>query len=56
MKKPVVVDPEIMAELLAQPDVAKEVAGMSPETLKWYKELLVSSGIYTQYVKEREGK
>jgi len=53
VKKPVVVDPEIMAELLAQPDVAKEVAGMTPEALDWYKELLVSSGIYSRYVKER---
>jgi len=42
-----------MAELLTQPEIAKEVAGMSPEAMAWYKELLVSSGIYSRYSAER---
>ena len=56
MKKPVTVDPKIMAELLQQPEIKKETANMSPEVLDWYKELLVSTGIYARYVKEREVK
>ena len=47
------VDPEIMAELLEQPEVKKEIAGMTPEVLEWFKELLISEGIYQQYVRER---
>ena len=50
------VDPAIMAELLEQPDVRKFVKSMVPEELEWYKELLVSEGIYAQYVKDRKGK
>ncbi len=50
------VDPAIMAELLAQPDVKKHVKGLSPEMLDWYKDLLVSQGIYARYVKERKAK
>lgn len=53
-KKPrIKVDPAIMAELLEQPDVKEHVAQMSPEQLTWYKDLLVSQGIYARYVKER---
>lgn len=51
--KAVKVDEKIMAELLDQPDVKREIAGMTPEMLEWYKDLLVSEGIYTQYLKER---
>lgn len=52
-KKPAV-DPAIMAELLEQPDLKVQVAEMQPEELDWFKELLVSQGIYAQYVKERK--
>lgn len=47
-------DSEIMDELLRQPDVTKSVKDMKPETLQWFKELLVSQGIYAKYVKERK--
>jgi hypothetical protein len=46
-------DLEIMDELLKQPEVVKSVKDMKPETLEWFKELLVSQGIYARYVKER---
>lgn len=46
-------DPKIMAELLDQPDVKEQVDQMQPEMLEWFKELLVSQGIYSRYVKER---
>lgn len=45
-----------MAELLAQPDVAEQVMTMTPEELAWYRELLVSQGLYARYVKERKKK
>lgn len=47
-------DLEIMNELLKQPEIAESVKNMKPETLEWYKELLVSQGIYARYVKERK--
>jgi hypothetical protein len=50
------VDPKIMAELLDKPDIRGKVKKMNPETLAWYKKLLVSGGIYAQYVKERKAK
>lgn len=50
------VDPEIMAELLRQPEIAKEIAGMPPDVVDYYKELLVSQGIYDRYVQERQQK
>jgi hypothetical protein len=50
------VDPKIMAELLDKPDIRGKVKKMNPETLKWYKAMLVSQGIYAQYVKERKVK
>jgi len=50
------VDPEIMAELLAQPDVAKEIEGMPADVLAYYKDLLVDEGVYDQYVRERKQK
>lgn len=48
-----IVDPVIMAELLEQPEIAKNVYRMSPSVLDWYKQLLVSEGIYQRYVNER---
>lgn len=45
-----------MTELLQQEGVREEVANMTPETLAWYKDLLVSEGIYVKYVKERKDK
>jgi hypothetical protein len=53
-KKPPKVDPAIMAELLDHPAVREAVAKMTPDELKFYKELLVSQGIYAKYVKERK--
>jgi hypothetical protein len=47
-------DPEIMNELLKQPGVKKNVKKMKPETLEWFKELLVSQGIYSKYIRERK--
>ena len=48
-------DPAIMAELLAQPEVAVQAAKMPPVMLEWYKDLLIKDGIYSRYVKERKG-
>lgn len=53
-KKKPEVDARIMAELLAQDGVREHVEAMTPEELEWYKDLLVSQGIYATYVKERE--
>jgi hypothetical protein len=47
-------DLEIMGELLKQPEVAENVKDMKPKTLEWFKELLVSQGIYAKYVEERK--
>ncbi|MEN6300826.1 MAG: hypothetical protein ABFD51_13110 [Anaerolineaceae bacterium] len=47
-------DPKIMAELLSQPEIKKEVEKMHPEILSWYKDLLVSEGIYAKYCRERK--
>lgn len=52
-KRKQAVDPDIMAELLEQPDVALFVEQMTPDELEWYKALLVSEGIYDRYVRER---
>ena len=49
-------DPEIMAELLAQPEVAREIEGMPADVLAYYKDLLVDEGVYDQYVRERKQK
>jgi len=46
--------PTIMQELLDTPKVKAEMAGLSPEARAWYLDLLVSEGIYDQYVKERK--
>jgi len=54
-KKPKV-DPAIMAELLEQPSVKAQVESMTPDERAFFKELLVSQGIYAQYVKERKAK
>jgi hypothetical protein len=54
--KPVKVDPTILAELLTRDGIREQVARMTPEALAWYKELLVSQGIYAAYVKERRSK
>lgn len=47
---------EIMDELLDTPAIREETSRMRPETLEWYKELLVSQGIYARYVRERRVK
>lgn len=48
------VDETILQELLERPEVKKEIEGLSPAMLAWYRDLLVSEGIYDQYVKESE--
>ena len=53
---PVNYDPKIMEELLGQPSISKYVVGMKPETLDWYKFLLVREGVYARYVKQRSSK
>jgi len=45
-----------MAELLAHPSVAREIAGMPADVLAYYKDLLVDEGVYDQYVRERKQK
>lgn len=55
-EKPVNYDETIMNELLSQPEIRKQVLRMKAETLAFYKELLVSEGIYTKYVAERKKK
>jgi hypothetical protein len=47
-------NPEIMRELLDQESVKEYVDKMTPEELAFYKELLVSQGIYARYAKERK--
>ena len=44
---------KIMDELLSQPGIKENVAKMTPAELGLYKRLLVSQGIYAQYVLER---
>lgn len=44
-------DPEIMQELLDK--VGARVKQMTPKELEYYKELLVSEGIYARYVLDR---
>jgi hypothetical protein len=43
-----------MNELLARPEIKKKIAKMTPEMVEWFKKLLVSQGIYTQYCRERK--
>lgn len=47
------VNQKILNELLEQPGVKENVEKMTPVELSWYKALLVSQGIYANYVKER---
>lgn len=54
MDKSQQVDEAVLQELLNTPEVKKDIEGMSPDTLAWYRDLLVAEGIYDQYVKERE--
>ena len=48
------VDPTIMQELLDSNGVRQNVARMSAETLGYYKDLLVSDGIYQRFVLEKQ--
>jgi hypothetical protein len=50
------VDEKIMQELLDQPGIREKVAEMSPEMVEWFKELLVSQGIYIRFVSEKQDK
>ena len=49
-------DPKIMAELLAEPEIAPKVAQMTPKELAYFKKLLVTRGTYARYVSERQNK
>ena len=49
-------DEKIMAELINQPDVKEQTCKMHPDTLAWFKEILVREGVYARYVKERQRK
>jgi hypothetical protein len=49
-------DEKIMQELMEQPKVKPLVEKMDAATLQWYKENLVSSGIYAMYALERQKK
>lgn len=51
---PIKVDEKIMAKLLDEPGVREFVGTMTQEELAWYKDLLVSQGIYAGYVKEQD--
>lgn len=55
-KKQIEVKPEIMDELLSQPEVAQHVKNMTAAEFDFYKRLLVSQGIYARYVKELKKK
>lgn len=50
------VDEKIMNELLSQPRVRKNVLRMTANELAFFKQALVSQGVYAQYVKERKQK
>lgn len=54
--KIVVVDPAIFEEFMNQPEVKESASKLSPSELEWFKELVVSEGLYEQYVKERENR
>lgn len=51
-----IIDPVIMQDLLDSPGVKENVAQMTPEMLAYFKELLVSQGIYARFVIERKSK
>lgn len=46
-------DEAIMNELLSQPSIRKHVLKMKAGELKFYKQLLVSTGVYARYCAER---
>lgn len=48
------IDPLIMQDLLDSDGVRENYAKMSPEMKKWFKELLVSQGIYARFVLEKQ--
>ena len=48
------IDPKIMQELLDSNGVRQNVARMTPETLGYYKDLLVTDGIYQRFVLEKQ--
>lgn len=49
-------DPEIMAQLLAEPGVIEKVAQMTPDEQDLFKVLLVNAGTYKRYVYEQQKK
>ena len=48
------IDPEIMDELLALPKRAARIKKKTPAEVEHYKELLVSSGVYDEFRKQRK--
>jgi hypothetical protein len=45
---------EIMNELLSQPSVRKKVIKMTRAELEYFKEALLTTGVFAQYCKERK--
>jgi len=48
------VDQVILNELMNAPEVRKETEGMTRREQRYFKQLLVSTGIYERYVEERK--
>jgi hypothetical protein len=49
-------DEKMMQSLLDEPSVAEQAKKMTPQELALYKKMLVTSGVYAQYVTEQERK
>lgn len=49
-----IVDPKIMQELMESDGVKENVEKMTPEVLKYFKDLLVRQGVYARFVQERK--
>lgn len=43
-------DPDIMNDLLAEPEIAENIAQMEPQELELFRQLLVVQGTYKRYV------
>ena len=50
------VDQNILDELINTPEVQKAAENMTPEERVLFRQLLVTTGIYDRYVKERNGR
>jgi hypothetical protein len=50
------IDQDLLDELMNTPEIRETSTKLTPEELAWLKRLLISTGIYEQYVKERNGR